>query len=523
MADKEPLKQLLTKVHQENDAASARSLSEYLNRVLIDVPPKPKRFGEVIEWWQVERNTVIVPAVEFVSGHNPNYCGPKKFWLEYAKGTDKSSYIARILNWLLAYSKRPLRCYAGAKDKGQALGIKDFMWKEAEHNKGWLKKHLEFKGTSVEGKKTGSQVHFLTSDAGGEQGKNPDLILCEELTHWESDGLFNALWSAIPKRQGYAVGIILTNAGYKGSWQERLRTIAQEQHTKSWHFFAQEPNSTLASWMTEEKIADEARLMSPLEADRLFRNRWIDPSEAGIKLFSPEMVDRCIGVPESPPAGSQIVLSVDYGGVCDRTALTILWYNTETQVAHVVSQTVWAGSPTNEIKVKDVESWLTLQLSLYPNAITVIDVLGQMLGTAQEFEDKGYHIIRFQYRGGKQNALMLDTLRSFITNQRLRFAPDCGMVGSSTLASELKEVIGKPMVYGERIDHKSGLHDDLTVSLGMGLLAAVMHTQPGPVPQQTKPESEYTMLQRLMPIQSEGFNRDHAARRQLFGLTPPPY
>lgn len=512
---------LLAKIHAENDKASSQSLSEYLNRVLIDVPPKPRRFGEVMEWWQAERNKVIVPAFEFVAGVNPGYQGAKKFWLEYSKGTDKSSYLARLLNWLLSYSKRALRCYVGAKDAAQAAGIKDFMLKEAEHNKPWLRQHLEFKGKSVEGKKNGSVVHFLTSDGQGEQGKTPDLVLCEELTHWESDSLFNALWSAIPKRQGYAVGVILTNAGFIGSWQENLRKIAQEKHGQDWHFFAQEPNTTLASWMTEDKIAEYAVSMSPLEADRLFRNRWIDPSEAGIKLFSPSDVDRCIGNPDPPPPGSQVVLSVDYGGVCDRTALTVLWYNTDTQVVHVVSQTVWAGNPTNEIKIKDVENWLKLQFSIYPNAIAVIDVLGQMLGTAQEFEDAGYKIIRFQYRGGKQNALMLTTLRSFLTNQRIRFAPDCGMLGSSTLASELKEVVGKTLNYGERIDHRAGFHDDLTVSLGMGLLAAIMHTVPGPVPQKglvTLEASGYNQGRQSSP---SGFDRTHAARRGLFGLHMP--
>jgi hypothetical protein len=512
-------KALLAKAWAETDKLSSKSLNAYLDRVLIDIPPKPRRFGDVMEWWQVERNKVIVPAFEFVAGLNPTYAGPKKFWLEYSKGTDKSSYLARLLNWLLAYSKKSLRCYVGAKDKAQADGIKDFMLKESEHNKGWLKRYLEFKGNSVTGKTNGSVVHFVTSDGAGEQGKTPDLVLCEELTHWESDGLFNALWSAIPKRQGYAVGVILTNAGFIGSWQEKLRQLAQEQHGKGWHFFAQTPNTTLASWMTEDKISEEARLMSPLEADRLFRNRWIDPAEAGIKLFSPSDIDRCIGVPEPPPPGAQIVLSVDYGGICDRTALTVLWYNTDTQVIHVVSQTVWAGSPVNEIRIKDVESWLALQFSLYPNAVAVIDTLGQMLGTAQEFEDKGHKIIRFQYRGGKQNALMLTTLRSFLTNQRIRFAPDCGMLGNSTLATELKEVVGKPMVYGERIDHKAGFHDDLTVSLGMGVLAAVMHTVPGSVPQKKDPEEETRRMPR--PLLSNPFERQHAQRRGLFGLHLP--
>jgi hypothetical protein len=181
---------------------------------------------------------------------------------------------------------------------------------------------------------------------------------------------------------------------------------------------------------------------------------------------------------------------------------------------------VWAGSPLHEIQVADVESWLTLQFSLYPNAIAVIDTLGQMLGTSQKFEKEGHHIIRFQYRGGKQNALMLTTLRSFLTNRRLRFAIDCGMHGGGTLASELKEVVGKELIYGERINHKAGFHDDLTVSLGMGLLAAIQFTTPGPVPQKNDMElhrKEYNGGS----VRSNPLDRAYAAKRGLFGLNMP--
>lgn len=488
--------------------------------MLIDIPPQPKRFGDVIEWWQVERNKVMVPAFEFVAGLNPTYTGIKNFWYNMAKGQDKSSYLARLLNWVLAYSKRPLRCYCAAKDADQAGIIRDFMWKESEYNKHWLGKRLEFKTRVVLGKHTGSSVEFLTSDAAGAHGKTPDLLVMDEITHWESDGLFNSLWSAVPKRQGYCVTAILTNAGLIGSWQDELRQLAKASHGKDWYYFEQSEGTMLASWMTPEEIAKQSKLMSKLESDRLFRNRWVDPAEAGVKVFSPSDVDRCVGVPQPPPPGAQVFLSLDYGGVCDRTALTVLWYDTNTQTIHVVGQTVWQGSVENEIRIKDLEAWLELQFAIYPNAVAVVDTLGQLLGTAQEFEDKGHPIIRFLYRGGKQNALMLTTLRSLLTNQRIVFSPDCGMLGGSTLQSELKEVVGKQMTYGERLDHKTSKHDDRCVSLGMGVLAAIQYTMPGAVPQKSNEPPPHPFANQL-PRVTNPFDRIHAARRGLFGMIPP--
>lgn len=522
MADKEPLKRLVDKIHRENNEAAAKSLEEYFRRIVIDTAPQPKRFIDVAEGWQLERNAVLTPLIEHVAGVRPNYIGPMNVYMGYAKGHDKTSTVARYLNWLAAYPKKTLRIVCAAKDREQSEILRDVMEKEANlSNNKWFRDHIDFTSRMVRGKKNGTKIEFLTSDASGSHGRTPDIISLDEITNWESSELFTALFSAAPKRGGYAATIVLTNAGLLGSWQQEIRDTAKAEHGRSWHFFEQKVGEQLASWMTPEAIALSSKFISPTESRRLFANEWIDPSETGQKLFSPSDVDRCCGKPLPPPPGATVVFSLDYGGTRDRTALTVLWYDTTTQTAHVISQTVWQGSPENEVRIRDLESWLSLQFGMYPNAVAVVDTLGQLLGTAQDFEDSGHRIVRFDYRGGKQNALMLQTLRSMLTNQRIVFSSDCGMLGGGTLASELKEVVGRQLTYGERIDHKTSKHDDRCVSLGMGLLAALEHSVPGPVPQRQQPQSEHDLYRQHLPRQTHPYDRPFAANRGLFGLQSP--
>ena len=83
----------------------------------------------------------------------------------------------------------------------------------------------------IRGSTNGSELHILASDAGGSQGKNPDVVICDELTVWSSEEFFNALFSGVGKR-GDRTGrqrclfAVLTNAGYLDSWQDKLRQLA---------------------------------------------------------------------------------------------------------------------------------------------------------------------------------------------------------------------------------------------------------------------------------------------------------
>jgi hypothetical protein len=519
----ELLKAKLSRLHKEADAASSKSLAAFLNHIVIDSAPDPKPYRLIAENWQVQRNDMLVPVIEHVAGVRPDYKGPLNVYCGYGKGHDKTSTVARYLNWLAAYPKKTLRVVCAAKDREQSEILRDVMEKEAglSANK-WFKDHIQFGTRVVTGKRNGTKIEFLTSDASGSHGRTPDLICLDECTNWDSSALFEALFSATVKRAGHCGLILLTNAGYLGSWQREIRDLAEAENGKTWLFFEQKVGERLASWMTPEAIDQASKFLSPTEARRLYGNEWIDPSEAGIKLFSPRDVDACVGKPLDPPPGAQVYFSIDYGGTCDRTAMAVLWYDTNTSTVHVVKIDCYQGSPENEVRIADVERWMDLHWGMYPDAVAVIDVLGQLLGTAQKYEDAGRIVKRVRYRGGQTNAMMCQCLRSLLTNRRIVFAPNCGLIGGSTLADELKSVVSKVMAYGERLDHRSSEHDDRAVVVGQGAMQAIQDSVPGAVPQKPDPEADHhKMLQGRPSLSTHFLDRTHAARRQLFGLRLP--
>lgn len=520
------LRRKIDQLHAEHDAASAKSLREYLDRVVADVVPEPKRFGLVVEQWQRERNERVIPAAEYIAGINPSYDGPLFFWEGWHKGADKSGTIGRIDDWLLCYAKKPLSMVAAAKDVEQANVVYEAMRKTAENNL-WLKKKLEFKRNEVVSKVNGSRLKVLTSDAGGVAGITPDVIVCDELSQWDNHLFWDGLFGGAMKRagvdpvtrkpKGHCLVYVITNAGFTGTWQHSLRETAKQ--SPLWSFYESPPNTIIPSWLSPEVVAEVRKGMTEWEAKRLLDNLWIDPSLTGERFFSPEDADACVGVPLAPPPGATVYLSIDYGEKKDRTALSVVWMDGN-GLLHVYEVTVYAGSPDKPVLLKDVEHWCDLQLGRFPNAVLVFDPY-QTLSLIQQYEGDGRQVRRFEFRAGKTNQLMAENLRTLMKNRKIVFSLFSGLVGGSTLLDEFKTVIAKEKQYGFRIDHKYNSHDDRVVSVGMAALIAVQEAMPGPVPQKDAANTPEEMFRQQMPISTNPFDRPHASRRKLFGLTNP--
>jgi hypothetical protein len=525
----EVLKATLNKLHREADEASAKSLRSFLDYVVADVAPKPQRYGLVEEKWQRERNDRIIPAAMYIAGFNPQYDGPLFFYEGFHKGCDKSGTIARVAGWMLGYAKRQLRMCAAAKDREQAEVVYDSMKRTAELNP-WLDKRLEFKRNQVLSKINGSRLDVLTSDAGGVAGPTPDVIIADELSQWADERFWDGLFGGAMKRSGidpttkkpksYNLTYVITNAGFKDTWQWRLRNTAKENLDGLWSFYENPEYTILPQWLTPAVINGVRRSMSAQEAKRLIDNVWLDLSEASERYFTSEDIDAAIGVPASPPPGATVYLGCDYGEKKDRTALAVVWMD-DNGTVHVPDMTVYQGTVESPVQLEDIEHWIDLQLGRYPNAVPVIDPY-QMLWLLQKYEKNGQPFRKFEFRGGKSNLLMGDNLRNLFRNRKIVFSPYTGLIGGSTLADEFKQIICQEKAYGTRMQHTRKSADDRVVAVGMAALCAVMETEPGPVPQKTDPHAEHERHIRTRPSSSTpDLNRTHAARIGLFGLQMP--
>jgi len=470
----ETLRRAIQVDHAVSDRASQSGLSGYLNRVVIDSRPDPRRFGEIAEPWQWDRVNAILPAVEHVAGFRKSYSGPLNFYFGYAKGHDKTSFIARLFNWLLSYSRRRLKVYAAAADADQARLIRDAMVSERLLNP-WLKPRVQILLKAAWGR--GGSLEILAADAASAQGKLPDVIVLDEVTHWHSKDFFDALYSARNKRPE-CVTIVTTNAGVKGSWQWELREAART--SPNWHFVEQPERQQLASWMNADRIAEDRKLLTPTEADRLLDNRWIDPGEeSGFCLLEEAMACRAVCVGEGS-ARSRYFAAVDYGPRRDRTALSLVRRDADSDPLSLADLRCW-HQPGGEVQIEAVEEWIEAVHAKQPLTTFVFDEY-QMLSTIQKYEKKGYRVERFAPRGGAANYELAANLRSLIASRRIRWPEFVGptpphttspLPDATSFESELSQLLLRVTPSGYRFDHKSGKHDDRAVAVGMAALFAV--------------------------------------------------
>ena len=142
---------------------SSKSLIKYLDHVLINSLPEPTHFSLAAYPFQRDRMRRICPAIEAVCGLRPDYTGPRGFFEVARRGMDKTTGLARILNWVLAFSPRPVKVVAAASDKDQASLLVTAMKDEAKLNP-WLSERINFTVRQITGPGGNSGCSLLTLD-----------------------------------------------------------------------------------------------------------------------------------------------------------------------------------------------------------------------------------------------------------------------------------------------------------------------------------------------------------------------
>ena len=457
---------------------SSESLTGYFNHVVIDSRPQPMLFREAAEPWQWFLASKIAPAIESVAGIRRDYKGPTRFWFTLPRGHDKTSSIGRLNNWLLSFARRRVSCLCAAGDREQASRLADFMQAEAALNP-WLNDRLEFANYFVRGQ-LDSKLQIISADANSSFGDKSDLVICDELTHWEKGDLWDALYSGSLKRPN-SVYIIITNAGLMHTWQ--WEQINSAKRNPDWYVF--EAPGPLSRYMSPEKVAQLASEMPKGLADRVLWNKWLDPAE-GCGFITPAEAQACEDrgvahhlLPQVAGHSHQYVASVDYGPTKDRTVLTIahrLFGKPNDGCVVVDRMDVFEGSqfPKGRVPIHEVDQWVDEAVRDF-GATVVVDQY-QMEASIQRYESMGYKVHRFDPRGGKSNHVLAMTMAALIQNGLLMWYKGCGSVylksrlggyTEHTLVDEFSEIITKHMAYGTRLDHLPGKHDDRVISLGM--------------------------------------------------------
>jgi phage terminase large subunit-like protein len=266
-----------------------------------------------------------------------------------------------LIAWVLAFSRRRRRGVWVAADKQQGCEGLDAIGTLCRHNK-WLDDILVVRGDRVENKHTGSVMYFTTSDVLSAFGwKDCDLFVMDEVTHWGPKGqeLWAAMYSAAGKRKN-AVVFALMNAGMFDTWQRELRDKAEVD--PKWAF--SELPDAIASWISEEQLADQARYLPRVAFSRLWRNWW---STGGGDALTPEQIDAAFDAGMCPMSGRApgwlFVAGVDLGLTRDfASVLTLAYPNRQSQQQfrriQMADAKLWRPPKDGKIDLMAIEAYI---------------------------------------------------------------------------------------------------------------------------------------------------------------------
>lgn len=475
------------------DRACAKGYIQFLENVVIDASPSPRKFADVAAPFQWERARLTRGPIESVAGFDPHYAGPRGVFTELPRGCDKTGHSARVLLWLLAYSKKRLRMFAFAADQDQAGLQRDALASELKLNP-YLGGRVQVLRKFAWG--PGGTVEFLASDADSAHGKTGHVIIGDEFSHISGEkgqAFFNAIFSAKEKRQDCVV-LLTSNAGFKNSWQWKVREAIRT--SPYWIFYASEPGTHPAPWMSMDSIRETGRMMLESEYQRLFLNIW-DGGSGDNTFVTRDEVDRCVDLNLKPhlkaERGVKYYCGCDYGIKKDRTAISVLHREQAGRIC-IDRLEAW-NRPGGLVRVEEVDTALDQIISLYPGVKLIVDPF-QLESTIQRLEAKRIDVERFAPRGGAANYEAANCLRSHVCNANIAWYPNCGPVTlprklddpsfaieafrDDTLESELASLVIRPTSSGYRFDHTSNKHDDRAISIAMSLLAAVADPLPPP-------------------------------------------
>lgn len=353
----------------------AKSPAEFRNALIVDVDGEAKRFGDVMDAWQREDFAQLDGGLRRCAGRGKAKALMRAY-LERPRGHSKTTDIAVVVIWSLVFSTRPIRGYAFAADKDQAALLRQAIETILRLNP-WLSEILTVTKDAVTvtaGKHPGEGGHLRieTSDVASSYGILPDLIVADELTHWQGDGsLWHSLVSSAAKRTNCLM-VVIANAGFQDSWQWGVRESARTD--EAWHFASLD--GPQASWMTPERLAETRRMLPAVAWERLFCNRW---SSGGGDALTPDDIERAfdkdLGVMTGSAAERQVWAfygGVDLGLTRDGSAVVVVAFGRHggpcAGKIRLAQAKVWRPSPAKpKIDLMDVErqiNALDLQFNL---------------------------------------------------------------------------------------------------------------------------------------------------------------
>lgn len=356
-------------INSQTFARYAADPAAFRADLLVDVDGNVRRFGDVLDPWQKLDFDALDPALMLCAGCAP--AAPKlakgkkakaqpvktRAYLERPRGHSKTTDLAVTCAYALAFGTRPLKGYAYAADSDQAGLLKQAIATLVRLNP-WLGTILSVEAKRVVNKANGHKGESGTltieaSDVGSSYGILPDLIIADELTHWEGDGaLWHSLISSAAKRQNCLL-VVISNAGFSTDWQWPVREAARTD--PAWHF--SRLDGPMASWMTEERLAEQRRMLPGIAFARLWLNQW---SSGGGDALTEEDIDAAFVDGLLPMTGTEtgwkFCGGLDLGLKRDCSAFVVLASEGSSGRIRLAHHKCWKPLPNRKVDFLEVEA-----------------------------------------------------------------------------------------------------------------------------------------------------------------------
>lgn len=422
-----------------------------------------RRFGEVMADFQRRDFAALDPSLlALVRGDKPPV---SRFWIERTKGGSKDSDLATCLLWLLAFSRRPLRIQIGANDQQQAdevrLIVRQILRIDAPLNR-VLADVIEIQSNKIINKTTGSVAEILTADHRGSHGSRPDVVLVNELSHISNQEFAETLMDNLDKMPN-AVGIIATNAGYLGTWQEQWHNLAFG--SPRWYSSALTDPSP---WISADDLEESRRRNSQARFNRLWRGLWVrnegdaladEDIEAGITLDGPPI--------EPQRDWRPFVGALDIGVRRDHSAFVVLACDYESHRVALAHAESWAPRPGVGVDLEAVRSAAEKICVTWPSTVLYDPAQCEMIAT--DLRRAGVNAIPYPFTGPNCHELA-NTLISTFRERRIDLYRHEGLIRDLGRLCLIEKSFGYKLEASH--DPNAG-HADLAFALCIALTAAM--------------------------------------------------
>ena len=388
-------------IDQKTFAKYAAAPVAFRADLIVDVDGVARRFGDVQDDWQKADFAALDPALMKCNGRS-NSPAKMRAYLERGRGHSKTTDLAVMAIWSMAFASRPLKGYCYAADKDQARLLRDAMSTIVRLNP-WLAGILSVESHRVVNTASGhpgegGTLTIEASDVGSSYGILPDLIIADELVHWQGDGsLWHSLISSAAKRSNCLL-VVISNAGFADSWQWNVREAARID--PAWIF--SRLDGPQASWLTADRLAEQRRMLPAVAYARLWGNCW---STGGGDALTPADIDAAFRDDLQPMTGSErdwsFVAGIDLGLTRDCSAVVALGVGRfGSKVAgkiRLANAKLWRPTLGKKINLLDVERHVLALDDQYRLETVAFDPW-QMEHLAQKLEADSRHRRRNQRR-----------------------------------------------------------------------------------------------------------------------------